>query len=680
MKKKVLKVPKGIRYISEWNGFNLPEFSHILDKQITGCGFTEWVITNAKNTILVSPRLILLENKEAQHKGEVFYVRNDLDAVLNVDRDLTKAVTSSKKSQQELSVLKQGIDLEQKKLELMNQVRSYFVYCTENEIPCKLLVTYDSYRIVYEALTTLGSGCFESFYTVVDEFQSIFTDSKFKSSTELDFLNYLKLAKKVCFVSATPMIDEYLNMLDEFKDLPYYELDWESEEGGRVIKPQLTVHPCQRITEMAVNIIKSYQDGNFEKTVIKDSNGNLQEVVSKELVIYVNSVKNICDIIRKAGLTFDNTNVLCSNTPENQKKIRKAFGLKRNQVGGIGSVPLREEKNKMFTLCTRTVYLGADFYSTCARSVILSDANIECLAVDITLDLPQILGRQRLAENPWKDRAELYVRFLSEGNRKGADDFKKYRSEKIKKTENLLLSYDSSPNFDTKHDLAETYQRVAEVDNYKNNYVAVNKHSGKDLLPVFNNLVMVSEMRAFEIQQKDYADRFRILNQIENSGKYIIDPVMNEVNSFIAKFNSMVTFIERMRLLCESNLSESAITPVLRQLPIDYSTYYTSLGPEKIKALGCQKSRLKREYDRVINNTQVSKGGIQTAFYKEFSVGERIAIRDVKLRVQKVYSSIGLEKTAKAVDILEYFEVMRTKVKDSSDNKFINGYEILKIK
>ena len=70
----------------------------------------------------------------------------------------------------------------------------------------------------------------------------------------------------------------------------------------------------------------------------------------------------------------------------------------------------------MFTLCTRTVYLGADFYSTNAKSYIFSDANIDSLSVDITIDLPQILGRQRLETNPWKNRADLYYKTI--GDRK----------------------------------------------------------------------------------------------------------------------------------------------------------------------------------------------------------------------------------------------------------------------
>ena len=88
MNKTILDVPAGIRYMSEWEGFELPDFPVIINKQITGCGFTEWCIRNRLNSIICSPRKILLENKEGQHPGEVLYVRNDLDSVVIVDKDL----------------------------------------------------------------------------------------------------------------------------------------------------------------------------------------------------------------------------------------------------------------------------------------------------------------------------------------------------------------------------------------------------------------------------------------------------------------------------------------------------------------------------------------------------------------------------------------------------------------
>ena len=48
MEKHVIKVPKGIRYIGDWEGFydEFPNCPHIMDKTITGCGFTEWCLTN----------------------------------------------------------------------------------------------------------------------------------------------------------------------------------------------------------------------------------------------------------------------------------------------------------------------------------------------------------------------------------------------------------------------------------------------------------------------------------------------------------------------------------------------------------------------------------------------------------------------------------------------------------
>jgi len=679
MNKTTINVPPGIRYISDWKEFQLPNFPCIIDKQITGCGFTEWIITNDFNSVLISPRLILLENKEAQHLGEVFYARNDLDEVLNIDRDLNRDLSTDKKFEKEKEKLIGDSDISSKKAELRSQIRNYFIRCMDEERPCKILVTYDSYRIVREVLENMN--CLDNFYTVVDEFQSIFTDSRFKSDTELGFLDALKNINHLCFVSATPMIDEYLKMLPEFRDLPYYELDWSALEPERIIKPQLSIHPCHRITNTAVNIINSYLTGNFEKTIVQDEQGNFKEIISNELIIYVNSVKNICDIIRKAGLTYENTNVLCSRSFDNNSKIRKAFGLKRDQIGGIGKVPLKHEPRKMFTLCTRTVYLGADFYSDCARSIILSDANIECLAVDITLDLPQILGRQRLECNPWKNRAELYVKFLSSGNKRTKEDFDKYLNNKIKKTNELLNIYRGVIESSAKHTLVETYQYVAKSRVYSENYVAVNTHSGNDLVPVFNNLVMISEKRAFDIQQTDYADRFRVLNKIISDG-YEIDPVTDFVNKFISYFKELPYFTDKMKYLCNTDFSNKRVLNlILSQIPLEYSTYYNILGSDKIKALGYQKSKLEKELQDIINVNPIFSD-IQDKLLKEFYIGQKISLSEIKQKLKHIYKDFNYKKTPKATDLLDYFEVSECLLPRviNGEKKRVKGYNILNFK
>ena len=64
MNKQQIIVPKGINFLSDWNEFSLPDFPCILNKQITGCGFTQWCLTSNQNIILCPPRQIILENKK----------------------------------------------------------------------------------------------------------------------------------------------------------------------------------------------------------------------------------------------------------------------------------------------------------------------------------------------------------------------------------------------------------------------------------------------------------------------------------------------------------------------------------------------------------------------------------------------------------------------------------------
>ena len=669
MNKIILNVPRGIRYLSDWEGFSLPVEPSIINKQITGCGFTEWCIKSEINLILCSPRIVLLENKEEQHPGEVFYARNELDTELDVGKDLSTNKPKLPKEDKSLTQL----ELDQVKESVQrfkdNIYINYF-NCSQLGKPCKILVTYDSFKHVKESL----GRTIENFYIVVDEFQSIFTDSKFKSSTELEFINHLQGLNKISFVSATPMMDEYLDMLPEFKNLSYYELDWGKEDPGRIVKPQLSIKPSNRILEEASRIIKTYQEGNFQKYTYTDDLGNFQEIESKELVIYVNSVKNICDLIRKNGLTLENTNVLCSKTPENNKKLKSAFEITSKGISCIGKVPKRGEQHKMFTLCTRTVYLGADFYSTCARSLILSDANIDCLSVDITLDLPQILGRQRLLENPWKNRAELYFKPLSESRSMTGEDFKNRINEKRSKTEELLSAYSTAIGNSVKHTLAETYQKLVKTFNYRDNYIAVNTHTGKDLLPVINNLVMVSEIRAFQIQQIDYKDRFTVFRTIDQE-------ICNdeEVIKFLREFDSLVYFTDKMKLLCKCELDQVQIENILEQIPINFKNYYNTIGPERIRNLQYKNSVIQEEYERLKNNQGVGCN-LDKAICDAFFIGNKYLKTEIKLKLKEIYSELSILGNPKASDLEKYFELREVNITDPSTGKRVKGYELLKIK
>ena len=676
MEKSTIIVPKGIRYINQWDGFSLPNHPCIINKQITGCGFTEYCLTNSDNVILCSPRKILLENKADQHGDSVLYAKSGLDMFVNFEKDLTANTKKPEKEEQTVS----EEEIKDIIMAFKESIKQYYQECTIKQKPCKILVTYDSFRHVRSALkNSIGN-----FYVVIDEFQSVFTDAKFKSTTEIEFLTQLQGISNLSFVSATPMLDKYLEMLDEFKDLPYYELDWETEDPTRVYTPKLNTHSCYKsILPAACEVVQKYKKGEFETTVVM-KDGEITNIESREAVLYVNSVKNICDIIRRCGLKLENTNILCSNTDDNEAKIRKAFGFTKKSFEDkygkdatcIGKVPTRNEPNKMFTICTRTVYLGADFYSTNARTFIFSDANVDSLTVDITIDLPQILGRQRLEENPWKNRAELYYKTLNSKKEMTQEDFNAIREQKIKKTENLLLSYKLTTK-EAKHDLAENYQVVAKTLNYSKDYVAVNTHGGGDLRPVFNNLVMINDMRSYEIQQTDYKDRFHVFNAL---GEQVRQSDL--IQKILKEFENQQFFNNKMRYLYSLHMDEDIAKQVLDNIyDTSYSKYYWTIS-SRAGSLKYQKGNLEEEYQNIINPKDLSQieEDVRTKILSSFLPENRYLKSDIKETLRKIYEDLGYDKTPKASDLEEYFELHPCQIKNKETGKKDNGFEILKKK
>jgi hypothetical protein len=664
-------VPRGIRFISELGtDFRFYKFpvKCIINKQLPGCGFTEYCLRGPENVILCSPRKMLLENKKDQHGRDVYLVVNELEKELTVDKDLNKV--DKTRSQVFIDTLKEvvhGKDTVYNRL--MNEIKDYLnerKYLGDK--PCKILVTYDSYRIVKDILESLG--IFQSFYTVIDEFQTILHDSKFKSNTELEFLDILKQSHSALFVSATPMLEEYLNMLDEFDGLPYINMDWASQDPTRVLKPSLKVLTMKSVGTKLPEIIQSYKDGNFERAV-RIVNGYPREIISDEAVFYVNSVNHIVSIIKKCDLQPEEVNILCSNTPENLKKIQRKLGKKFT----IGKIPLKGVKPKMFTFCTRTVYLGADFNSLCARSFIFSDSNIDSLAVDISEDLPQILGRQRLFENPWKNEATFYYRSTCDYRKISQEEFDKELERKKKSTNNLLRSFESAPD-DAKHDLAERYQTLARTQNYKDDYIAVNEHQRSNLVPVLNNLVLVNEIRAFKIQQIDYKDRFTVFSTIYNT--LSPDDIVNqEVSRFLEQYQKFGTFKSKLKYLCEYSFNDAMTNIILDQIGEhdNIKSYYLALGPEKLRALGYNKTYIEKELGIVTFSQELLESNI----YSEFKVGDKITLSDIKSRLEVLYKSINYDATPKAKDLENYFNVKESSARVEIDGvkKVVKIYNII---
>ena len=634
MNKKKIDVPDDLDYISNWKTYTLPKGHCIVDKGVTGCGYTEYCISNSNDLILCSPRKLLLENKFDQHQGEdnIFYLRNELE----IYNDLN---------------------------ELKEQFRIHILNCEFKHKPVKVLVTYDSTHIIVDFLKEFD--LLNKFYFIVDEFQSIFLDSYFKSEVENDFVEYLQDCPNVLYLSATPMLDKYLEKLDMFKDLIFYQLDWKNSKYTETIniqrkKTNSLGHECKKI-------IEDYLSRKYPYTT--DDNGQL--IQSKEAVFYFNSISDIIRTVKSMGLTSANTTIICSDTSENREKLGK-IGF------SVSKVPLKGEINKMFTFCTRSVYIGADFYSDCASSYIFADPNIKSLALDISLDLPQIVGRQRNRSNPFKNKLVIFYKTIRGENIENILEFNEKQQQRKDTTIRLLNAFASHDKL-TQKDLLKKFKDSIEVSNYSDDFISVSKKTGE---PVYNHFIEIANERAWEVSQVDYQDKITVTKSINKQGyKSLVYHDEDDliVSDFLKEFYLVGVFEKKMKMYCEFmdvyKINPYVLTSIIHKVDPKFKTYYDLYGTSGCKSVGYIESLLKTKISNSLKSPDLKERLISY-----FKVGSRYELKTIKLTLKSIYLDLGITKTPKASELENYFDVSGVKIYDSVLKKQNKGYLILGIK
>ena len=645
MNKIPIDVPYGVRYISEWGEYVFPKGHVIVDKGVTGCGYTEYCLTNNLNIVLCSPRKMLLESKSRKHKNDlnIRYIENTI------------------------------IDFQGSK-SFEDKVKDHWFNCQGpfGGTPCKILVTYDSCYRVVKALQELG--ILNQFYFIVDEFQSIFLDSYFKSEVELDFVENLQGCSNVLYLSATPMLEKYLDRLDDFKNLPFYELDWSGTGYTE------TVFISRKLVSSLITecneIIQNYKNGNYPVSL--DNSGKV--VYSQEAVFYFNSISDIVKVIKKNNLTPGEVNILCSKSDETRRKLDKLSRDLEYKPGVdgfiVGQVPLKGEVNKMFTFCTSAVYMGIDLHSDCASTYVFADPNIDCLALDISLDLPQIAGRQRDDENPFKNIINLLYKIKRQGEKKlTLEEFRKSQEIKKRETENILSAY-SGLTLEQKQSLLRKLKNDIKTSNYMCDFVGISKTTNQ---PIYNYLVEISNERAWEVSQKDYQDKISVTRSLSEQG-FLLSEYKNENDQIASEFldnNFYQTgiFREKLKMYCEfcdyykdnpeviDIINHRITNPRFRQ-------FYNYFGTKGCSSKNYEEKNLLEAWGNDSKEEMLKKEICLT-----FKPGDRYSAKNLKQMVGEIYGKLGITKTPKATDLGKYFKLTKTRI-TLPDKTVVNGFKL----
>ena len=610
MKKEVIKIPANIKYLTERDKF-IEEFGKpfelpngILNKEIPGCGATTVALTDEHKTIICSPRNELLKNKHEQYPDTLLVIG--------------------------------GVDT----IEIE-------AYLQTAELP-KILVSYDS---VYKLI-----GCIKyksDWRVVVDEFQCLLADSSFKSEIELHFLDNSRSFPYVTFLSATPILDKYLEQIDHFKDMNYYQLDWEEKDIVRVYRER-TKNPINA----ALEIVRYYQNGNYPSVYV-----NGERIYSKECVIFLNSVNNIVNIIKQTELKPEEVNIIVGNSEDNDRQIaRIGEGFKR------GRIPLKGETHKKFTFCTSTAYAGCDFYSTNAATFVISDCNRPNTAVDIATELVQIAGRQRLACNPFRQ----FLTFVYNVNAEEVEQetFNEHLCRKVNVTLDEIRDNNNAGEA-LRAKRIKDFRRIPDNVKYQDSYTMYDEQKGEF---VFNRLAYVNEQYCFDVQKFNYQNGVIVKKLLQDSSFDVSEnqtyAVYQEQLKHLIKKEP---FVDRMQAYCEYRAKQGLIVnlamPTLESKYPELRYYYEALGVDRIKALNYKEKKLLNEI-----HIMKTKNKIRHELHGIIHIGDIILTTDIQQTLHDVYDRLGIDKSPKATDLNEFFEIHPVKIPTANGRK--NGFEI----
>lgn len=624
MNKKIINVPHGTKHLSEWKGMfeEIPMDRHlILNKRICGCGATEAFLRTDKKVILASPRKHLLFNKYSQHLKDNFHLFR-----YTGDND------------KYLEGLCEGCDL----ASFLSTMKSYV-----NLGGTKILTTYDSLAKIHGVLPNP-----DEWIVVVDEFQVQFYDCHYKAETELQFCEALKGFKSVIYLSATPFLEKYLDMIEPYKNLTMYELSW-GEDMTETPNVEL-VKTKKSVLDLCSDIIGKYRNGNG-RTINIDGT----PFVSCEAVFYINNVSEILKVVKKNDLDPSEVTIICSSTSENKKKIAE-LNRTINKKFCISEVPGKNDRLKMFTFCTSTVYVGADFYSTNAYSYIFSNPKLGCMTLDVSVDLQQIIGRQRLEENPFRNSATLY--FNTKMVVETEEDLDTQINEKKCKTQRKIENYDSAPH---KSEALESLEKDIKGGGHKSHYCCVITDSQNNTLVVNNQFLEVADRRAWEVSNKIYNGDFSMYQALKEGANVnrVLDSDDSDLQKLFALWTENGSFERKAKLYCDMMEHIPDIIGKCNFIERKYIDYYNALGKTGMEELNWRECEMKKallpETFKILPKNEIHK-----RLSNVLLEGKEYSKSWVKEQIKKIYANLGIEGNPSASDIFQYMTVKESSFRE----------------
>jgi hypothetical protein len=496
----------------------------------------------------------------------------------------------------------------------------------------KIIVTYDSLYKVIDAITELNQREIKNYFLLIDEVHYILNNYELRKEAVTKLLSFYKMFEKWCFMTATPNEEEFtLTELEGIRiEVAPFELEKVNIKNVRTVQVEATTK----------KLIEDYLENRLQNAHI-----------------FVNSIEIIASLIKACGLTNDNCKAVWSKGNKNYK--RTIAGITRSEVGS---------KAKKINFYTSTCFEGSDILDEEGQYIIVSDGSKANTLNDISTSFRQILGRIRNT---------------------------KYRSEAIhifKKTKFSEISTFEAYKVNTEKTLRYAEQWIQllikeEIDEKEEivNEKYITKVNGK--YSIDKNLIKYDLLK-YKLSMQTYSSIAIVKTELETNGfttsnnYHFIEPSDFLKRNKDAKINFKDAFNEYSELSADifttllNPISENRINLIEEAYPT-IRNIYDSLGLEEVKKLGYNQNSIKRvlisQSDKTNRNKIAKILKLDGCNRNEF-----ISSNDLKVKIERAYKLVKIDKTPKGKDIQTYFEAEPKK--KNIDGIATQGYFILRDK
>jgi hypothetical protein len=450
-----------------------------------------------------------------------------------------------------------------------------------------------------------------NFRLLVDEYHLLFTSYSFRHEAVRCVLDNYTKFKSYCFMTATVLEDEFI--LKELQHVPKIEAKW-----SNVKEVTIASYKCDTDVINTVSHI-------ITKHLNKELKGNAY--------FFVNSVQFIKDTIIACGLDDSNT---------------KAIWSKNNKI----QMPIKLSKTtdsvKPINFFTSTCFEGVDLYDEEAVIYIISDKSKSTTLLDISTAFQQIACRVRNTKY-WEKIYHIYstTRYNVDVS---YEQFKQDTIHEIDEANNIIKEFST---------LSEKTRSI--IKEVEQPYIS-KRESGF----IYDENLVKIDLYNFKITRCLYKLRVNLTKEYQKNNFTV-----QHGTSLIKRSFKVSKVFKHVVEECEKGDKD--------YLKWAYSKYdfletaIIHLGFEKMKELRYSAKLIQRYCIKYAHLTQENK--IKFLVNNTFEIGKYYDNVSIKTKLQEIYDSLEVNKTAKASD-LKQFKRVSTKQK-MIKGETTNGYIML---